>query len=52
MIQLNFDGAYKGNPGKAGYEGIFRDHEGIPLLIFYGSIGRDINNSAEVEGLW
>lgn len=52
MIQLNFDGASKGNPGQAGYGGVFRDHHGHPLSIFMGSIGWDTNNSAELEGLW
>lgn len=52
MIQLNFDGASKGNPGQAGYGGVFRDHNGNPLGIFMGSIGWDTNNSAELEGLW
>ena len=52
MFQLNFDGASKGNPGKAGYGGVFRDHYGIPQLIFLGSKGWDSNNSAEFEGLW
>lgn len=52
MIKLNFDGASKGNPGQAGYGGIFQDCRGNPLLIFFGSIGWDTNNSAELEGLW
>lgn len=52
MIQLNFDGASKGNPGQAGYGGVFRDHKGHSLGIFLGSIGWDTNNSAELEGLW
>jgi len=52
MIQLNFDGAFKGNLGKAGYGGVFRDHKVIPLLTFIGSIGWITNNSAELEGLW
>ena len=52
MIKLNFDGASKGNLGKAGYGGIFGNHEGQPLLSFFGSIGWDMNNSAELEGLW
>lgn len=52
MIQLNFDGASKGNLGRVGYGGIFRDHKGKPLLIFIGSIGLDTNNSTELEGLW
>ena len=51
-LKLNFDGASKGNPGEAGFGGIFRDHQGRPLLIYYGSIGWDTNNSAELEGLW
>ena len=49
---MNFDGTYKDNPGDSGYGGIFREHNGNPLLIFYGSIGWDSNNSAELEGLW
>jgi len=52
MFQLNFDGASKGNPGKVGYGGVFRDHESNPQCIFMGSIGWDTNNSAELEGLW
>lgn len=52
MLQLNFDGASKGNPGKAGYGGVFRNHKGSPQCIFMGSIGWDTNNSAELEGLW
>lgn len=52
MFQLNFDGASKGNPGKEGFGGVFRDHYGIPQLIFLGSKGWDSNNSAELEGLW
>ena len=52
MIQPNFDGASKGNLGKAGYGGVFRDYKGIPLLTFVGSIGWDRNNSTKLEGLW
>jgi len=52
MIQLNFDRASKGNPGKAGYGGVFRDHDGTPVLLFFGSKGWDTNNSVELEGLW
>jgi len=51
VIKLNFDGASKGNSGKAGYGGIYRNHEGQPFLSFFGSIGWDTNNSAELEGL-
>lgn len=52
MLQLNFDGASKGNLGKAGYGGAFRDHNCNPQCVFMGSIGWDTNNSAELEGLW
>lgn len=52
MFQLNFDGASKGNSRKAGFGGIFRDHKGTPILTYLGSIGWDINNSEELEGLW
>ena len=52
ILKLNFHGASKGNLGEAGYGGIFRDHRGHPMLIYYGSIGWDTNNSAELEGLW
>ena len=50
-FKLNFDGASKGNPGKVGYDGVIRDHEGKPLQIYYGNIGWDTNNSAELEGV-
>lgn len=51
-FKLKFDGASKGNPSKAGFNGIFRDHKGSPLLIYLGNIGWDMNNSTELEGLW
>jgi len=50
--KLNFDGASKGNPGVAGFGGILRNHDGIPLQVYFGNIGLDTNNSAELEGLW
>jgi len=51
-FKLNFDGAAKGNPGPAGFGGIIRSHTGAPLHIYYGSLGKDTNNVAEMEGLW
>lgn len=39
-------------PRKSRYGGIFRNHEGQPLLYFFGSIGWDTNNFAKLEGLW
>lgn len=50
--KLNFDGASKGNPGAAGFGGIIRNHEGTPMQIYFGNMGWDTNNSAELEGLW
>lgn len=52
ILKLNFDGASKGNLGEVGYGGILTDHKGNPMIIYYGSIGWDTNNSAELEGLW
>ena len=49
---MNFDGAAKGNSGPAGFGGIFRSHEGANIHIYFGSLGRDYNNAAELEGLW
>eukprot|EP00253_Pinus_taeda_P006734 PITA_06734 len=51
-FKLNFDGASKGNPGPAGFGGVIRNHNGALLQIFFGNIGWDTNNSAELEGLW
>jgi len=50
--KLNFDGAAKGNPGPAGYGGVFRNEKGAALHIYYGTIGKDTNNVVELEGLW
>ena len=52
MFKFNFYGAFRGNPGQAGFGGIFRNSEGETQVIYYGSIGWDTNNSAELEGLW
>eukprot|EP00253_Pinus_taeda_P021755 PITA_21755 len=52
MYLLNFDGASKGNPGITGYGGVIRNSQGIPLKIYFGSIGWNTNNAAELEGLW
>lgn len=52
MVLLNFDGASKGNPGKARFGGIFRNHKGNVLQTFMWSIGWDTNNSTKLEGMW
>jgi len=51
-LKLKFDGVSKGNLGNARYGGIFRNHEGLPLLIYFGNIGWDANNTVELEELW
>lgn len=50
--KLNFDGAAKGNPGPASYGSIFKDVAGSVLHIYHGSLGRETNSAAELEGLW
>lgn len=52
VFQLNFDGASKGNPRRTGFGGVIRDYQGNPLITFFGSIGWNTNNAAELEGLW
>ena len=51
VFKLNFDGASKGNPGKAGYGGAIKYHNGNITLLFYGSIGLESNNVVELEGM-
>ena len=50
-FKLNVDGAAKGNPGPAGYGGVIRNLKGSILSLFWGSIGSNMNNMAEMEGL-
>ena len=51
FFKLNFDGASKGNPGKVGYAGVFRYTTGQILQFFYGRLGTESNNAAELTGL-
>lgn len=51
-INLNFDGASKGNPINVGFGVVIRDYKGSPILIYFGKIGWDTNNLTELEGLW
>ncbi|KAH9312988.1 hypothetical protein KI387_028023, partial [Taxus chinensis] len=52
FLKLNFDGAAKGNPGKAGGGGVFRDDEGKFLLAYFFNLGIQSNNVAEVVALF
>eukprot|EP00253_Pinus_taeda_P022049 PITA_22049 len=51
-FKLNFDGAAKGNPGPTGFGGVFRNEVGATIHIYFGTMGKDTNNAAELEGLW
>ena len=51
-FKLFFDGASKGNPGKAGGGGVIIDPDGKIEIDFSWNIGIDSNNMAEVYGLW
>ena len=39
MFKLNFDGASKGNPGTAGFEGAVRNSKGSMVGMYWGYIG-------------
>ena len=47
-----FDGASKGNPGRAGGGGVVIDPNGKVEIEYYWNIGYDSNNMAEAYGLW
>ena len=47
FVKLNFDGASKGNPGEAGFGGIFRDSNNQVRWIFADWGGEMTNNEAE-----
>ncbi|XP_042484214.1 uncharacterized protein LOC122064565 [Macadamia integrifolia] len=50
-IKLNFDGSSRGNPGRAGAGGIFRDHRGGVLGSYKIFMGISGVFEAEIEGL-
>jgi ribonuclease HI len=49
---LLFDGASKGNPGRAGGGGILLDPNGATILSFAWGLGFATNNQAEYLALW
>ena len=51
MFKLNFDGASKGNLGRAGFGGAIRNNQGNIINLFYGNSGFNSNNAAELDGL-
>ena len=48
---MNFDGVAKGNPGKVGTGGVFRDDRGTMLKIYAMDCGNATNNEAELHAL-
>lgn len=51
MFKLNFNGATKGNPGLAGVGGVFQNAAGDIVGIYWGYIGENMNNMAELKAL-
>ena len=51
IFKLFFDGASKGNPGKAGGGGIIMEPGGETEIEYYWNIGYNSNNMAEVYKL-
>ena len=52
IFKLFFDGASKGNPGRAGGGRIILDSRGKVEIEYYWNIGYNSNNMAEVYGIW
>ena len=52
IFKLFFDGASKGNPGKAGGGGVVINPRGKVEIEYSWSIGHESNNMAEAYGLW
>ena len=50
-FKLNVDGAAKGNLGPARYGSAIINTKGDIISLFWGSIGTNMNNIAELEGL-
>ncbi|XP_059076287.1 uncharacterized protein LOC131073118 [Cryptomeria japonica] len=50
-VKLNFDGASKGNSGRARYGAIVRDDRGDLLWCVSGFLGIASNNEADLKGL-
>jgi len=52
IFKLFFDGASKGNPGRAGGGGVIINPIGKTEIEYSWSIGHESNNMAEAYGLW
>ena len=51
MFMQNFNGATKGNPGPTGLGGVFQNATREILGIYWGYIGENMNNMAEMKPL-
>ena len=51
-FKLFFDGASKGNPGRAGGGGVIINPRGKAEIEYSWSVGHESNNIAEAYGLW
>ena len=51
VFKINFDGASKRNLGSVGFRGAIRNSEGSMVGLYWGYIGENTNNVAELKGL-
>lgn len=51
-LKLNTDGSSRGNPGPAGYGGVFREERGFWVLGFYGKLDDCTSLEAELWGIF
>ncbi|CAL5349330.1 unnamed protein product [Camellia sinensis] len=51
-IKLNTDGCSKGNPGPAGYGGLFRDARGTWIFGYHGKLEVATSEEAELWGIY
>lgn len=51
FFKLNFDGASRGNPGRASMGGIIHSSLGYPIVFYSQKIGMTTNNLAELMAL-
>lgn len=51
-MKLNTDGSSKGNPGPAGFGGVFREERGHWVIGFYGRLEDCTSLEAELWGIF